>query len=945
MKRPAPTPNRLPVFGALALLILLSAAGNLFWIDQNVVQVGHDASAHLSRTLKMAAAMTEPTLAAFLRGLTVTDFRPPGLYMAAQPFYQLFGRSIDSAQLANVAIMALILLFTFLLADRLLAAAPPAARALLALLAAALAALLPMLLAMSRLFYAETLVTLCVVAALYFMLKSEGFARRSWSLALGAALGVGMLAKWTLPVYLAAPLLLAIWFARDGLLAPLRRQPVRGCGHEVRDGEVDGAGARHVSVTLSLAVLAAAGVALLLYWPDRDYWAQTLLGPWLLPAWFVTWLALFVLLALPSSPLTNLLAGLALGAAIAGLWYLPQAGFALTLSEVAFGTGEGDYKPADWSSQNQYTRYFRFFYQHHTGLLIALAILPAGLWPWLRRLGKGGAAPARQAQAAQPTEMGESASDTRTHSLTLGALTEMSDTRTHSLTLGALTEMSDTRTHSLTLGALTEMAHVSNILPQVDRRWLPTGQAVLLIWVAALSPFLILIFTSQTSSRNLVPILPLFALLMAVGLLAYAPRVRALWAALWLGVLLLHWALVTFDSLAGVRSATDPLWPGQEYSVAPASGITDPAWWIVPDVLAQIAASGTQTTTLGVLLDTAQLHPGSFEYPILAQGQAVDLASLTGPDLRGPRDVIANQWVLVKDGDNGEMKAPQQAVAAQLLEGAPWFSSLYRRVQSYPFPNGETAYLYHREVGPADPLQFSTIMQEDAPAIAAAVNRWWSEDATLAFTTAETAVWLGTQEIPIERAIIPQPGSDLQPDDLAGVQRTLIVVAHLRVGEFQEWLGQRFRPIEEVTAGDFSAMLYGRVDQPLEPLAVEASWPAVSLASLHSRREVNAGDPLPIDLSLAGQLDGTWKLSARLLDASGALVSQQDTAALPGTAMLTLFVPPGAAPGAYALHMIVYNGETLAPAADSQGRLSTPLAVITVNAPAAAVVLLESDRD
>ena len=273
MNRTVPS-NRLPVYGALAVIVLLSVAGNLYWVQQNVVQLGHDASAHLTRTLKMAAAMTPLSWNSFLRGLTITDFRPPGLYLAAQPFYALFGRSIDSAQLANIAVAALILVFTFLLADTLPADpqmifggdghevgggavsprwgdssrrphAPtisPRTRALPALLAAGLAALLPMLLAMSRLFYAETLVALCVTAGVYFLIKSGGFARRSWSLALGAALGVGMLAKWTLPVYLAAPLLLAAWFARAelktgflhrrgmrsaGTISPLRRRPSR----------------------------------------------------------------------------------------------------------------------------------------------------------------------------------------------------------------------------------------------------------------------------------------------------------------------------------------------------------------------------------------------------------------------------------------------------------------------------------------------------------------------------------------------------------------------------------------------------------------------------------------------------------------------------------------------------------------------------------------------
>ena len=190
-------------------------------------------------------------------------------------------------------------------------------------------------------------------------------------------------------------------------------------------------------------------MALLLYWPQQDLWAQTLLGGWLLPAWFVVWFAVFALLLSPSTSLLNLLLALAVAAAIAGLWYLPRAGFAVELSDVAFGTGGGDFEVADWSSFNQYFRYFRLFFQHHLGLALGLLILPAGLLPWLWR----------------------------------------------------------------------------------GRTWLHALPGTLLLWVTTLSPFLLLIATSQTNSRNLVPVLPLFAILVSIGLLAYPVPWRFGWAA------------------------------------------------------------------------------------------------------------------------------------------------------------------------------------------------------------------------------------------------------------------------------------------------------------------------------------------------------------------------------------------------------------------------------
>ncbi len=830
MNRTAPFfTQRLLIYAALGLIILANVLGNLYWLQQNVVQLGHDASAHLTRTLKMAAEFSQPSLGHFLRGLTITDFRPPGLYLAAQPFYWLFGRSIDSAQLANVAIMALILLATFLLGRHL--AGPR-----LALLATAVTALLPMLLAMSRLFYAETLVTLCVVAGLYCLLKSDGFTKRGWSLAWGATLGVGMLAKWTLPVYVLTPMLLVVWQARlwrHSSWPPATRRPVAW---------------RSPAIKLLPAGALALAFTLLLYIVNQAYWAQTLLGVWLPVGWFLLWFGLLILLLLPAFPLTNWLAGLALGAVVAGVWYLPEAGFVTTLSEVAFGTGEGDYKAANWASFNQYFRYFRFFYQHHTGLAVALALLPIGLLPWLWR----------------------------------------------------------------------------------GRTWLRSLPGAGLLWVTGLSPFFILMLTSQTSSRNLVPILPLFAILVSCGLLAYSRRRRYTLAAVWLVVLTMHWLFATFDGLSSWRDQSSLLWPAQSYSIPPASGITDPAYAIGPDVLQTITDSTTTTTTLGILVDMAQLHPGSFEYPTRLQDLPLKLASLTGPDLRGARDVIANQWIVVKDGDNSEMKAPQRAVVEQLLDATPWFRSMYSLVKSYPFPNNETAYLYRRSMGPPDPYQFSTIMHGDIPLIAAAVNSWWSEQATLAFATPETAVWLGTQDIPIAQAIIPLPNAELLPADLSGVQKSLIVVSRYRTPDFQKWLGQQFRYITEVYSGDFTATLYGHVDEPLASLPVDAAWSPLRIETLQTWPRITAGSTLPLDFTLAGQLDGEWKVSARLVDAAGAVISQQDAAALPGRLSLTLFAPPATPAGAYTLEFVVYNAATLAPLADAAGRPAAPLAVIEV---------------
>ncbi|MEZ4714592.1 MAG: hypothetical protein R2851_00640 [Caldilineaceae bacterium] len=87
---------------ALAGIVLASVLGNLYWLRQNIVLVGRDSTGHLERTLKAAEVLTHVNPSSLFAALTIHDYRPPLLYVAAQPFYRLFGISLDSAQLTNV---------------------------------------------------------------------------------------------------------------------------------------------------------------------------------------------------------------------------------------------------------------------------------------------------------------------------------------------------------------------------------------------------------------------------------------------------------------------------------------------------------------------------------------------------------------------------------------------------------------------------------------------------------------------------------------------------------------------------------------------------------------------------------------------------------------------------------------------------------------------------
>ena len=829
-----PARGSLLTYLGLGLIIAATAAGNLLWITHNVVLLGNDPAGHLSRTLKVAAKLDVLTPDALVQALTATSYRPPALYLLVQPFYWLLGRATDTAQLANVVLTALVLVCTFLLGRRV-------ANRGIGLLAAALTAFLPLMVAVSRSFYIEPFVTLSVAGSFLCLVNSEGFTRRGWSLGWGAAVGIGLLAKWTLPVYLLLPALVVIWQARLW----------RAWGGAWQ------LGFRRAAKAAMLAAVGAAVIAWLLYWPARDAWQATWLGPGAAAAWFVLWFACLFFLLWHKAPATNFLAGLALAGAIAGLWYLPELSFIFTLSSVAMGEDRGVLKPGDWSDPVYYVRYFRLFYRDHLGLLAAALILPLGLIPWLLR----------------------------------------------------------------------------------GRAWLRAMPTTLLLWVGVLSPFVLLTFTSQTGVRNLVPILPLFAILMGVALLAYPSAWRRVIAVAWIAVLVVQWTLFTFDGLTGLRTMSSELWVREGILAAPASGITAPGYGIVPDVLATILA-GSQATTaaqgetsLGVLVDMEQLNSGNFEYPIMLNNMPIHIANLGGVDLQGIESVVANRWILLKSGDNSEMTDAPTALVQEMLRGAPWFHKLYSRVKNFPLPNGEVVALYRRAAGPGLPDQFSTLMAGDVPASAQTVRDWSSEESTLAFADADTAVWLGTQPLPFRQAIIPESGARLQLRDLEGVEGPLIVVSRYNTEEMREALNPEFALVQEAANGEFTVGMYFRSQRPLVAVEVAAAWPGLAAAQLRTWPDVAPGEVLPVDLAFAaGEQEGERAVSVRLVDSQGSVVAQQDKPVAPEMDTFLLFVPPKAAPGCYGLELVVYDPQTLQPIAGTGGKDNVLAAGVEVTA-------------
>lgn len=808
----------------LLAVIAVTLAANLYWLRENVVMVGHDATAYLVASLNYTDFFNRLSPAALFEGLTYSEYRTPFLYLATQPFFWLFGADADSAQWTNVVTLPVVIVLTYAL-GRVVAGRRAG------IIAAAITALLPMMTAMARLYYTEMHLTAVVTASLLALLLADGFRRRGWAWAWGVLAGLGLLVKWTYPMYVALPLLWVLW--RNGFIG------------------AQWAALRRLRIDWRRLLLAAAigtGLALLWYWPNRDLAAELPAGAWMLPSWAILWSLTAYALLNPASPVGNVWAALFLGASIASLWYVPRADFIeqlLVIDQVRAPEG------ASPQSLSNYTRYAGFFYDEHLGPLAFWAIVPLALAPWL-----------------------------------------------------AAWWRRSTLNRSATL-----------------------------LWLSLVSAYVVLSLILQHNARNLVPVLPALAILAAIALLSYRRPFPLIIGALWLAILTGQWVLTTFQPLAPLLAQSRALWVDSDYVVPPASGSTDPGYWIEPAVLERVmaessGAAGEEADSLGILVETWEVHRGLFRYLAARDGLNLTIMALTEPDSRGWSDALANRWLLVKDGDNGHVAAPGQAVLERIAAGDPLFHALYAPAATYALPAGDTVTLYRRD-GPRQPQEYPVITIETTP-IADALNQWAGAGATFVFGDRDTALWTGIHNIQPGAALLPDAtGAYGEPlDRLAG---TIFVVTRYDRAVLDAFADAY--PARDLVSGDTTLSAYGRPVAPLETLPVTSPWAEFAIEGLHTLPAIRAGEVLPVEMTLAPAEAAPLALSVRLLAADGTVVAQHDVP-VAERVRLGLLAPATLAPGAYSLAALLYDPATLAVVRDRSGNEAAVLATIGVTAAA-----------
>ena len=272
-------------------------------------------------------------------------------------------------------------------------------------------------------------------------------------------------------------------------------------------------------------------------------------------------------------------------------------------------------------------------------------------------------------------------------------------------------------------------------------------------------------------------------------------------------LLVVQWSLFTFQPLSKAFAASKPLWADSVYVVSPASDSTDPAYWIAPDVLATIGDPEGEPDSLGILVETWEVHRGIFRYLATRADQNLTIMALTEDDSRGWSDLLANRWLLISEDDNSLVAEPGQAALARIAGGDPLFHQLYDAVKRYPLPNGNTITLYQRTAGPSQPLDFPVVLIETA-AIADAINAQSSPVSTLYFSSPDIAAWVGIHDLDAEQVVIAENGQELATllEDADG---TLLVATRYDTPEVQAALAADTYAVGEAGDGDFHLTVVG----------------------------------------------------------------------------------------------------------------------------------------
>lgn len=183
--------------GGIGLFYLIN---NLVWLGRDTLPPSWDQAAHADHCLTYFRLFGEPMRLSLTKLLTVSSYYPPFFYVSTVPWSFLFGFSAAVLALSEIVFLLVLVFAVIKIGDRLFSPAVGTG-------AAVLIALCPVVYGLSREILLDLPVIAMVALTQYAILETRAGTDRKKSWALGLALGLAVLIKWTAIVFVAGSFL------------------------------------------------------------------------------------------------------------------------------------------------------------------------------------------------------------------------------------------------------------------------------------------------------------------------------------------------------------------------------------------------------------------------------------------------------------------------------------------------------------------------------------------------------------------------------------------------------------------------------------------------------------------------------------------------------------------------------------------------------------------
>ena len=190
----------------LLAMILWTYACNQIWVLLDTRPPSWDQAAHLRIAFGYWDVFVSGTERFWLDLLSVESFYPPFYHLSLLPVFALLGISTDNAVVLNSIYLAVIILATYGIGNRLYGRKT-------GLLAAFLISCYPFLAYSSRQNLMGVTLTAVVTLSYYLFLRSENFENRKISFWFSCTFAVGLMVKWTFFIYLLPAVLIGLFKA------------------------------------------------------------------------------------------------------------------------------------------------------------------------------------------------------------------------------------------------------------------------------------------------------------------------------------------------------------------------------------------------------------------------------------------------------------------------------------------------------------------------------------------------------------------------------------------------------------------------------------------------------------------------------------------------------------------------------------------------------------